>query len=88
MPYLLLHHFPEAEHAVHILSNIFSIRIVRIGMMAVEKLHDMEAAAIHVEVDVALLEIRSHRLPDLCLRMQPLDLALCGISDALTVRFR
>ena len=39
------------------------IGIVRVRMAAVKELHDMEAAAIDVEVDVPLLEIRRDGLP-------------------------
>lgn len=51
-------------------------------MVTVEKLHDVEAASVHVEVDVSFLEVRRYRLPDLHLQVQPLDLASCSVTDA------
>ena len=45
---------------IHLFNHV---RIIGIGMMAVEELHDMEAAPVHIEVDVPLLEIRRDGLP-------------------------
>ena len=52
------HPFFKSEHSlrkllIHLLGRIW---IVRIRMMAVEKLHDVEAAAVHIEVDIPLFK--------------------------------
>lgn len=59
------------------------IRIVRVWMMAVEELHDMEAEPVHIEVDVPLLEIRRDGLPHNYLWVQVFHRAPRGIADAL-----
>lgn len=82
------HSLLESEHTVvrELLIRLLPcIRIIWIGMVAVVELHDMKAAAIHVEVNVPLLEVRSDSLPDLYLRVQPLYSAPCGIADSLAV---
>lgn len=84
----LFHSFFKPEHTVlGILINLRrGIRAVRIGMKAVEKLNDMEPAAVHVKVDVPFFKIRCDRLPHPHFRMQPLHRAPSRIVDALAVR--
>ena len=56
--------------------------------MAVEELHDMEPAAVEVEMDVPLLKVRRDGLPDLDFGMQLFHRALCGIAHAPAVDMR
>ena len=82
----LLHfHFLEAEHTVAV--RIAAVGIVGGGVVAVEILHDVETAAVDVEVDVALLEIGGRSLPHRHLGVQLLDEAPGGIANALAVYF-
>ena len=55
--------------------------------MLVEKLHDVEAAAVHIEMDVPLLEIRRACLPYLDLWEHLLHLAPGRLADSLAVYF-
>ena len=62
---LSCHFFSEHEHLI-VLAPVFfhSFRDGRAVLILVPELDDMEAAAVHVEVDVALLEIRGDGFPD------------------------
>ena len=85
-----LYSFLEPEHALMelVISIIITrIRIIRIRVMVVKELNYVESAAVYVEVNVPLLEIRRYGLPYLYFRMQFLDFAPCGISDAFAVDF-
>lgn len=62
--------------------------VVGVRVVAVEELDDVEAAPVHVEVDIALLEVRGHEAPDLHLRVCLFDLASGGVADAPAVRVR
>lgn len=77
----LFHPLLESEHTVHLIFGTLRIWIIGVGMVAVEELYDMESAAVHIEVDVTLLEVRRYRLPYFDLRVQPLHLAPCLIAD-------
>ena len=70
---------PVRELFVHRSSHI---RVVRVWMVAVEELHEVKAAAVHIEMDVPLLEIRRDGLPHLDLRVQLFHRTPCGIADA------
>ena len=50
-------------------------------MMAVEKLGDMEAAFVDIEMDIPGLEVWSTGLPDFCFRIQAFDFLL--VADEL-----
>ena len=50
-----------------------NVGLVRVGVPLVEELNDMKSAAVHIEMDIPLLEIRREGLPDLYLGMQLLD---------------
>lgn len=63
----------------------FSIGIIRIRVMTIIELYDMKTTAVHVKVDVSFFKIRSNRLPDSYLRMQPLDLTPGSITNSLAV---
>ena len=56
----------KPEHTIRELLTCFmiGIRIVRIGMVAVIELYDMEPAAINVEVNIALLKIWRDSFPE------------------------
>ena len=58
-----------AEHAIKVFSFIAvlsaSLGIMRIQVLAVEELHEMESAAIHIEMTVPFFKIWSAGLPDL-----------------------
>ena len=82
-----LHSLLKPEHSlrkllVHLLCRI---GIIGIRMMAVIELHDMKAAAVHIEMDIPLLKIRRDGLPDGDLRVELLYSAPCRIPDALAV---
>ena len=53
--------------------------------MTVEELDDMEAATVHVKVDVSLFEIGRDRLTKANFRMKLFDLTPCGIANAFAV---
>ena len=57
-------------------------------MMLVPELDDMEAATVHVEVDIALLEIRGDGFPDEDLRMQCFNGLPSSLADAFAVAIR
>ena len=80
-----IHSLFKAEHPV--IHQIISLRvgIIRVGMVTVEKLDDMESAAVDIKVDIALFKIRRDGLPNLHLRIHPLDLAPCCVPDTLAV---
>lgn len=59
--------------------------VIGVWMILIEKPYNMEATTIHIEMDIALFKIRCHSLPYFYLRMQPFNLAPCGISDSLAV---
>ena len=82
-----LHPLLKPKHSLReLLVHLFCrVRIVWIRMMAVIKLHDMEAAAVHIEMDIPLLKIRCDSLPDGDLRVELLYSAPCRIPDALAV---
>ena len=67
-----VHALLKPEHAVRelLVHLLRSLRIVGIGVVAVEELYNVEAASVDVEVDVALLKIRCDRLPNPYLRVQ------------------
>ena len=58
---------------------------MRIRVVAVEELHDVEAALVHVKVDVPRLKVRGAGLPDLRLRVKALDFSPGRRADALAV---
>ena len=64
---------------------LFILRDGRTMEMLVPKLHDMESAAVDIEMYVALLEIRGDGLPNLDFRMHPLDRLPCSLADALAM---
>lgn len=57
-------------------------------MIFVKKLHDVEAATINIEMDIALLKIRCDRFPHFHFRMQFFDSTPSGISDAFAMDSR
>lgn len=79
----MVHHLLKSEHSV----VVFAVRIgvVRVWMMGVEELDDVEAATIDIEMNVALLEIGRMGLPDANFGMHPFHLAPSGKTDATTV---
>ena len=88
MPFLFP--FLKPKHPVRelLINLIGHLRIVRIGMMAVVKIHDVEAAPIHIEMDVPFLKIRRDGFPNLYLRVQPFDCTPGRISDAFAMFLR
>ena len=81
--------FPEHEHLVILAPVLF--HLFRNGgavLMLVPERDDMEAAAVHVEVDVALLEIRGDGFPDADLRMQRFNGLPSGLADAFAMALR
>lgn len=57
-------------------------------MILVPELDDLEAAAVHVEMDVAFFEVRGDGFPDFNLRMKRFHGLPSGLADALTVALR
>ena len=64
------------------------VRVIRVGVMTVVELNDMKSAAIDIEMDIALFELRRDRFPDLYFGVQLLHRAPCGVSNAFAVYFR
>lgn len=79
----MVHHFLKSEHPVVVIT--VRIGVVRVGMMGVEELDDVEATTIDIKMNVALLEIGRMGLPDADFRMHPFHLAPSRITDATTV---
>ena len=86
------HLFLKAEHTAGIFTVIVilfaGLGIMRIRMMAVKELNDMEATFVDIEVDVPGLEVRSTGLPDFCFRIKAFNFLPGGKADALAVCFR
>ena len=57
-------------------------------MIFVEKLHNVEAAAIDIKMNVALLKIRSDRFPHLHFRVQFFNSTPSSISDTFAMDSR
>ena len=57
--------FLKPKHTIRelFIHLLFGIRIVGIGMVRIEKLDDMETAAIHIEMDVPLLKVWRDSFP-------------------------
>ena len=83
------HSLFKAEHAVKALALIVvflaCLRIMGIGMMSVEELHDMETALVDIEVDVPGFEEGRAGLSDIRLRVQALYGLPGSIADAFAV---
>ena len=79
---MLLHSFLEFEQAVFLVEML---RHVRVGVMFIEELDSMEAAAVDVEVNVAAVEIRGAGFPYLNLGMHRLDALPDCLTDALAL---
>ncbi len=60
---------------------------VRVAVVAVEELDNVEPEPVHVEVDVARLEIGGAGLPDADFGVEPFDGAPCCLSDSHAVAF-
>ena len=63
------------------------IGVAGVSVVAVEELDDVESEPIHVEVDVARLEIGRAGLPDANLGVEPFDGAPGGLSNSHAVAF-
>ena len=85
---VLSHHLPENKHLV-IFAPVAGFFFGNSGTMLVfvPKLHDVEAAAVDVEVDVALLEIRRDGFPSLDFRVHRLNCLPSRLTDAFAVDF-
>ena len=84
------HSLLEAEHAVVAIMAIGRGRIgvVGVAVVVVEELDDVESEPVHVEVDVARLEIGRAGLPHADFGVEPFDGAPRGLSDSRAVAFR
>lgn len=87
--FFLIHSFFKPEHPVvfFVFKPVFfaCLRIVRVGMVTVEELHDMESAAVDVEMDIPFFKIGSDGFPYLHLRVELLDRAPRGVSPCLSL---
>lgn len=61
------------------------LRIVRIGMGAIEEFHDVKSALVDIEMDVSRLKVRHTGLPDLCFRIKAFDFLPGNRTDAFAV---
>ena len=61
---------------------------MRFGVVRIEELHDMKAASIHIEMDIALFKIGCAGLPDINFRMHCLDCQPRRIAKPLAVDLR
>ena len=77
---MALHHVLEAEE--HRAIPIFMIAAwpVRIGMVGIAELHDVESAVVHIEMDAPCLEVGRHKASDPDIGMHLLDGAPGGIQ--------
>ena len=77
---MALHHVLEAEE--HRAIPIFMIAAwpVRIGMVGIAELHDVESAVVHIEMDAPCLEVGRHQASDPDIGMHLLDGAPGGIQ--------
>ena len=76
------HSFLEFEQAVFLVKLLGHVRV---GVMFVEELDGMEAAAVDIEVDVAAVEIRGACLPQFNLGMHCLNALPDCLTDALAL---
>ena len=78
----------EYEHLI-VLAPVSAFLVGHGGtmMIPVPELHDMESAAVDIEMDVALLEVGSDGFPDADLGMQCLDGTPRCLSDATAMDF-
>ena len=86
---LSLHALFKAEHTAEVSTLIIvffvGFRIMRIRMMAVEKLDDMEPAFVDIEMDVPRFKVGSTRLPDFCFRIQAFNFLPGSIAYTFAV---
>ena len=68
-----------------LLIELWLIRAFLFGMMAVEKLYDVESAFVDIEVDIPRLKVRCAGLPYERFGIQPLDFPPRGLSDPFAV---
>ena len=86
----LFHLLFKPEHSCWEL-RIVALKLIRreiARMMLVEILHNMESAAVDVEMDIPCFKVGRERFPDRYLRMQCLYRAPCGIAYSFAVDFR
>lgn len=57
------------------------IRVVRVRVMFIEKLYDVESATIYVKMYITLFEVGRHCFPDLYFGMKIFDGAPGGVSE-------
>ena len=87
--FILLDFFPEHEHSVsHTPVTFLLFRNCQTVLMLVPELDNMEAAAVHVEVDVTFLEVWGDCFPDADLRMHRFHGLPSGLADTFAVAFR
>ena len=82
------HSLLEAEHAVMAIMRVGRrIGVVGVAVVVVEELDDVESEPVHIEVDVARLEIGRAGLSDADFGVEPFDGAPRGLSDSHAVVF-
>ena len=74
----------QASIFARVISGLF-LWEMRVGMAVVVVFGDVEAAPIHVKVDVALLVIGRDELPVRCLRVPGLDNLPGGVAQVLVL---
>ena len=85
---ILSHHLPKQKHFIVLMPVPYLF--FRYGWtmkMLVPELHDVEPAAVHIKMDVALFEIRSAGFPNDDFRMQLLDEAPGRVTYAFAMDF-
>ena len=85
---ILSHHLPEQKHFIIFMPVPYLF--FRYGWtmkMFVPELHDVEPAAVHIKMDVALLEIRRAGFPNDDFRMQLLDETPGSVTYAFAMDF-
>ena len=85
---ILSHHLPEQKHFI-VLKPVpdFFFRYGWTMKVFVPKLHDVEPAAVHVEMDVPLFEIRRASFPNDDFWMQLLDKAPGSVTYTFAMDF-
>ena len=79
----------KPEHTISELLTCFmiGIRIVRIGMVAVIELYNVETTSIDVEMNIPFLKVWRDSFPHRHFWMQLFHSTPRGVADAPTVRF-
>ena len=87
--FVISNFLPEHEHLfVHTPVAFLFFRDGRTVLILVPELDDVESAAVHIKVNVPLLEVRSNGFPDLDFWMQCFNGLPCCLANAFAMGLR